>query len=163
MDPQNSPEEEAELKKLKDMEKSVEQTVKKLETVDGELTGLRNVSCGLDEQIQGCPVFAQHCAPVSQGFLAKDLQAQALEKLDKRVKAAAEQLVRILEQIDAMVRSLSLLKPVLVETENHELLSPQSVPEGFSDCRMKKKGLVKTVQVSWTPAVLLETISGCCR
>ncbi|CAN9502675.1 unnamed protein product [Ophioblennius macclurei] len=95
----NSPEEEAELKKLKDMEKSVEQTVKKLETVDGELTGLRN------------------------GFLAKDLQAQALEKLDKRVKAAAEQLVRILEQIDAM-----------------------SVPEGFSDCRMKKKGLVKTVQ-----------------
>lgn len=40
---QNSPEEEAELKKLKDIEKSVEQTAKKLEKVDGELTGLKNV------------------------------------------------------------------------------------------------------------------------
>lgn len=95
----NSPEEEAELKKLKDIEKSVEQTVRKLEMVDGELTGLKN------------------------GFLAKDLQAQALDKLDNRVKAAAEQFIRILEQMDAM-----------------------SVPENFSDCRMKKKGLVKTVQ-----------------
>lgn len=44
---QNSPEEETELKKLKDIEKSVEQTAKKLEKVDGELTGLKNVSmCG---------------------------------------------------------------------------------------------------------------------
>lgn len=41
---QNSPEEETELKKLKDIEKSVEQTAKKLEKVDGELTGLKNVS-----------------------------------------------------------------------------------------------------------------------
>lgn len=41
---QNSPEEEAELKKLKDIEKSVEQTAKKLEKVGGELTGLKNVS-----------------------------------------------------------------------------------------------------------------------
>lgn len=41
---QNSPEEEAELKKLKEIEKSVEQTAKKLDKVDGELTGLRNVS-----------------------------------------------------------------------------------------------------------------------
>lgn len=40
---QNSPEEEAELKKLKEIEKSVEQTAKKLENVDGELTGLKNV------------------------------------------------------------------------------------------------------------------------
>lgn len=40
---QNSPEEEADLKKLKDIEKSVEQTAKKLEKVDGELTGLKNV------------------------------------------------------------------------------------------------------------------------
>lgn len=40
---QNSPEEEVELKKLKDIEKSVEQTAKKLEKVDGELTGLKNV------------------------------------------------------------------------------------------------------------------------
>lgn len=41
---QNSPEEEAELKKLKDIEKTVEQTAKKLEKVDGELNGLKNVS-----------------------------------------------------------------------------------------------------------------------
>ncbi|KAI1901398.1 hypothetical protein AGOR_G00034030 [Albula goreensis] len=91
--------EEAELKKLKDIEKSVEQTAKKLEKVDGELTGLRN------------------------GFLAKDLQAEALSKLDQRVKAAAEQFMKILEQMDAM-----------------------TFPENFSDCRMKRKGLVKTVQ-----------------
>lgn len=45
---QNSPEEEAELKKLKDIEKSVEQTAKKLEKVDGELTGLKNVSNQLE-------------------------------------------------------------------------------------------------------------------
>lgn len=41
---QNSPEEEAELRKLKDIEKCVEQMAKKLEKVDGELTGLKNVS-----------------------------------------------------------------------------------------------------------------------
>lgn len=95
----NSHEEEAELKKLKEIEKSVEQMGKKLETVDGELTGLKN------------------------GFLAKDLQAEALSKLDHRVKIAAEQFMKILEQIDAM-----------------------SIPENFTDCRTKKKGLVKTVQ-----------------
>uniref|UniRef100_A0A1A8GLI0 BAG family molecular chaperone regulator 1 n=1 Tax=Nothobranchius korthausae TaxID=1143690 RepID=A0A1A8GLI0_9TELE len=95
----NSPEEEAELRKLKEIEKSVEQMVKKLENVDGELTGLKN------------------------GFLAKDLQAEALSKLDHRVKIAAEQFMKILEQIDAM-----------------------NLPENFIDCRMKKKGLVKTVQ-----------------
>ncbi|MBN3281637.1 BAG1 regulator, partial [Polyodon spathula] len=95
----NSPEEEAELKILKDLEKSVDQTSKKLEKVDGELTGLKN------------------------GFLAKNLQAEALSKLDQRVKVAAEQFMKILEQMDAM-----------------------SFPENFSDCRIKKKGLVKTVQ-----------------
>ncbi|KAL2096833.1 hypothetical protein ACEWY4_006040 [Coilia grayii] len=95
----NSPEEEAELRKLRDIEKSVEQTAKKLEKVDGELSGLRN------------------------GFLAKDLQAEALNKLDHRVKVAAEQFMKILEQIDAM-----------------------SLPDNFSDCRTKKKGLVKSVQ-----------------
>ncbi|KAM9500582.1 BAG family molecular chaperone regulator 1 [Clarias gariepinus] len=95
----NSPEEEVELKKLKDIEKSVEQTAKKLEKVHGELTGLKN------------------------GFLAKDLQAEALNKLDHRVKVAAEQFMKILEEIDAM-----------------------TLPENFSDCRMKKKGLVKSVQ-----------------
>ncbi|XP_063048524.1 BAG family molecular chaperone regulator 1-like [Engraulis encrasicolus] len=95
----NSPEEEAELRKLKDIEKTVEQAAKKLEKVDGELAGLRN------------------------GFLAKDLQAEALSKLDHRVKVASEQFMKILEQIDAM-----------------------SLPENFSDCRSKKKGLVKSVQ-----------------
>ncbi|XP_061834742.1 BAG family molecular chaperone regulator 1 [Nerophis lumbriciformis] len=95
----NSPEEEAELKKLKDIEKSVEHTAKKLEKVDGELAGLKN------------------------GFLAKDLQEEALGKLDHRVKIAAEQFMKILEQLDAL-----------------------SVPENFNDCKMKKKGLVKTVQ-----------------
>ncbi|XP_059419569.1 BAG family molecular chaperone regulator 1-like [Carassius carassius] len=95
----NSPEEEGELKKLKDIEKSVEQTAKKLEKVDGELTGLKN------------------------GFLAKELQAEALNKLDHRVKVAAEQFMKILEEIDGM-----------------------NLPETFSDSRMKKKGLVKTVQ-----------------
>lgn len=44
---QSSPEEEAELKKLKDIEKTVEQTAKKLEKVDGELNGLKNVSTKL--------------------------------------------------------------------------------------------------------------------
>ncbi|CAG5896541.1 BAG family molecular chaperone regulator 1 [Menidia menidia] len=95
----NSPEEEVELKKLKEFEQTVELTAKKLEKVDGELTGLKN------------------------GFLAKDLQAEALNKLDHRVKIAAEQFMKILEQIDAL-----------------------AVPENFNDCRMKKKGLVKTVQ-----------------
>ncbi|KAJ8010973.1 hypothetical protein DPEC_G00053390 [Dallia pectoralis] len=95
----NSPEEESELKKLKDIEKSVEQTAKKLEKVDGELTGLKN------------------------GFLAKDLQTEALVKLDHRVKVASEQFMKILEQVDSMM-----------------------LPENFSDCRMKKKGLVETVQ-----------------
>ncbi|KAG7523638.1 BAG family molecular chaperone regulator 1 [Solea senegalensis] len=95
----NSPEEEAELKKLKDIEKTIELTAKKLEKVDGELTGLKN------------------------GFLAKDLQAEALGKLDHRVKIAAEQFMKILEEIDAI-----------------------SIPENFSDCKIKKKGLVKTVQ-----------------
>lgn len=38
-----------------------------------------------------------------QGFLAKDLQAEALGKLDHRVKIAAEQFMKILEQIDALV------------------------------------------------------------
>ena len=42
---------------------------------------------------------------VAQGFLAKDLQAEALVKLDHRVKVAAEQFMKILEQIDLLVRS----------------------------------------------------------
>lgn len=38
-----------------------------------------------------------------QGFLAKDLQAEALKQLDKRIKGTAEQFMKILEQIDAIV------------------------------------------------------------
>lgn len=41
---------------------------------------------------------------VLQGFLAKDLQAEALGKLDHKVKVAAEQFMKILEQIDSLVR-----------------------------------------------------------
>ncbi|KAG2458453.1 AFG32 protein, partial [Polypterus senegalus] len=77
----NSPEEEAGLKKLKELEKSMEQILKKLEKVDGELSGLKN------------------------GFLAKDLQAEALGKLDHRVKGTAEQFMKLLEQLDSMVQN----------------------------------------------------------
>ncbi|XP_054048235.1 BAG family molecular chaperone regulator 1 isoform X1 [Rissa tridactyla] len=59
-----------------------------------------------------------------RGFLAKDLQAEALKHLDKRIKGTAEQFMKILEQIDAI-----------------------NLPENFSDCKLKKKGLVKRVQV----------------
>ncbi|KAM9200858.1 BAG family molecular chaperone regulator 1 isoform 2-T2 [Mergus octosetaceus] len=95
----NSPEEEAELKKLKDLEKSVEQIANKLEEVNKEFTSIQ------------------------KGFLAKDLQAEALKQLDKRIKGTAEQFMKILEQIDAI-----------------------NLPENFSDCKLKKKGLVKRVQ-----------------
>ncbi|XP_009464182.1 PREDICTED: BAG family molecular chaperone regulator 1 isoform X2 [Nipponia nippon] len=96
----NSPEEEAELKKLKDLEKSVEQIANKLEEVNKEFTSIQ------------------------KGFLAKDLQIEALKQLDKRIKGTAEQFMKILEQIDAI-----------------------NLPENFSDCKLKKKGLVKRVQV----------------
>ncbi|KAM6142309.1 BAG family molecular chaperone regulator 1 isoform 2-T2 [Phoenicopterus ruber ruber] len=95
----NSPEEEAELKKLKDLEKSVEQIANKLEEVNKEFTSIQ------------------------KGFLAKDLQAEALKQLDKRIKGTAEQFMKILEQIDAV-----------------------NLPENFNDCKLKKKGLVKRVQ-----------------
>ncbi|KAM6135412.1 LOW QUALITY PROTEIN: BAG family molecular chaperone regulator 1 [Pterocles gutturalis] len=96
----NSPEEEAELKKLKDLEKSVEQIANKLEEVNKEFTSIQ------------------------KGFLAKDLQAEALKQLDKRIKGTAEQFMKILEQIDSIVKSA----------------------ENFSDCKLKKK-VVKRVQV----------------
>ncbi|KAG8442554.1 hypothetical protein GDO86_011376 [Hymenochirus boettgeri] len=67
----NCPEEESELKKLKDLEKSVEQMASKLEDVNKELVGIQ------------------------KGFLNKSLQ---------------------------------------------------SMPENFTDCRLKRKGLVKKVQ-----------------
>nr|XP_033786535.1 BAG family molecular chaperone regulator 1 isoform X2 [Geotrypetes seraphini] len=95
----NSPEEDAELKKLKDLEKSVKQTADKLEEVTKELTGIQ------------------------KGFLSKSLQAEALNKLDKRIKSTVEQFMKILEEIDTL-----------------------NVPENFNDCKLKRKGLVKKVQ-----------------
>lgn len=87
------------MKKLKDLEKSVEQIAGKLEDVNKELSGIQ------------------------KGFLNKSLQVEALGKLDKRIKTTVEQFMKVLEQIDSM-----------------------TIPENFSDSRMKKKGLVKKVQ-----------------
>uniref|UniRef100_A0A8C6DEQ7 BAG family molecular chaperone regulator 1 n=1 Tax=Moschus moschiferus TaxID=68415 RepID=A0A8C6DEQ7_MOSMO len=95
----NSPEEEAELKKLKDLEQSVEKIADQLEELNKDLAGIQ------------------------QGFLAKDLQAEALCKLDRRVKATIEQFMKILEEIDTLI-----------------------LPENFRDSRMKRKGLVKRIQ-----------------
>ncbi|XP_039329052.1 BAG family molecular chaperone regulator 1-like [Saimiri boliviensis] len=92
----NSPEEEAELKKLKHWEKSVEKIADQLEELNKELTGIQ------------------------QGFLPKDLQAEALCKLDRKVKATIEQFMKILEETDTLTR-----------------------PENFKDSRLKRKGLVK--------------------
>jgi BCL2-associated athanogene 1 len=75
----NNPEEEVELKKLKDLEKSVKKVADHLEELTKELTGIQ------------------------QGFLAKELQAEALCKLDRRVKGTIEQFMKILEEIDTMV------------------------------------------------------------
>ncbi|XP_037235904.1 BAG family molecular chaperone regulator 1 isoform X5 [Falco rusticolus] len=85
----NSPEEEAEVKKLKDLEKSVEQIANKLEEVNKEFTSIQ------------------------KGFLAKDLQVEALKQLDKRIKGTAEQFMKILEQIDAMLLPLYVSKRLL--------------------------------------------------
>ncbi|KAL6083228.1 hypothetical protein STEG23_022505 [Scotinomys teguina] len=96
----SNPEEEVELKKLKDLEVSVEKTANHLEELTKELSGIQ------------------------QGFLAKELQAEALCKLDRKVKATIEQFMKILEEIDTMV-----------------------LPENFKDSRLKRKNLVKKVQV----------------
>lgn len=45
-----------------------------------------------------------------QGFLPKDLQAEALCKLDRRVKATIEQFMKILEEIDTLVSKYSAEK-----------------------------------------------------
>lgn len=95
----NNPEEEAELKKLKDLEKSVEKIADQLEGLSKELAGIQ------------------------QGFLVKDLQAEALYKLNRRVKATIEQFMKILEEIDTLI-----------------------LPENFKDSRLKRKSLVKKVQ-----------------
>lgn len=96
----NNPEEEVELKKLKELEVSVEKTANHLEELNKELSGIQ------------------------QGFLAKELQAEALCKLDRKIKATIEQFMKILEEIDTMV-----------------------LPENFKDSRLKRKNLVKKVQV----------------
>uniref|UniRef100_A0A8C5PIY3 BAG family molecular chaperone regulator 1 n=1 Tax=Leptobrachium leishanense TaxID=445787 RepID=A0A8C5PIY3_9ANUR len=95
----NCPEEDSELKKLRDLEKSVEQMATKVDDVNKELLGIQ------------------------KGFLNKSLQVEALGKLDKRIKSTVEQFMKILEQIDSM-----------------------TMPDNYSDCRMKRKGLVKKVQ-----------------
>ncbi|XP_006863218.1 PREDICTED: BAG family molecular chaperone regulator 1 [Chrysochloris asiatica] len=95
----NNPEEEVELKKLKDLEKAVEKIADQLGKLSKDFAGIQ------------------------QGFLAKDLQAEALCKLDKRVKATIEQFMKILEEIDTLI-----------------------LPENFKDSRLKRKGLVTKVQ-----------------
>lgn len=96
----SNPEEEVELKKLKELEVSVEKTANHLEELNKELSGIQ------------------------QGFLAKELQAEALCRLDRKIKATIEQFMKILEEIDTMV-----------------------LPEKFKDSRLKRKNLVKKVQV----------------
>lgn len=94
-----NPEEEVELKKLKDLENSVDKIAGQLEVLNEDLTGLQ------------------------KGFLVKDLQAEALCKLSRRVKATIEQFMKILEEIDALI-----------------------LPENFKDSRLKRKSLVVKVQ-----------------
>ncbi|XP_078448972.1 BAG family molecular chaperone regulator 1 [Lampetra fluviatilis] len=60
---------------------------------------------------------------IQNGYLEKNLRGQALTKLEKRVKAVTEQCMKLLEQADG--------------TE---------LPENFSDCRMKRKRIVKKIQ-----------------
>nr|XP_020669901.1 BAG family molecular chaperone regulator 1 isoform X2 [Pogona vitticeps] len=81
-----SPDEEAELKKLKDLETSVEQVAKKIEEINKELGGIQ------------------------KDFLAKNLQTEALCQLDKRIKGTAEQFMKILEQIDAIIFLMQILR-----------------------------------------------------
>ncbi|XP_074061965.1 BAG family molecular chaperone regulator 1 isoform X4 [Macrotis lagotis] len=138
----NSPEEEAELKKLRDLEKSVEKIADQLVGVNEELVGIQ------------------------KGFLAKDLRAEALSKLDKRVKGTVEQFMKILEQIDSLTfnscqaplaeqdfQSSTPSCPTLFRcclcpkvTETVSPGYPTTLPETFRDCRLKRKGLVKKVQ-----------------
>lgn len=94
----NNPE-EIELKKLKDLEKSVDKIAGQLEGLNEDLSGLQ------------------------KGFLIKDLQAEALCKLSRRVKATIEQFMKILEEIDTLI-----------------------LPENFKDSRLKRKSLVLKIQ-----------------
>ncbi|XP_023421256.1 BAG family molecular chaperone regulator 1 isoform X1 [Cavia porcellus] len=144
----SNPEEEVELKKLKNLEKSVEKIANHLEELSKELAGIQ------------------------QGFLAKDLQAEALCKLDRRVKATIEQFMKILEEIDTMGSTLDsgfsgrwgcvikkkqqcfpwyMIWPGHSITGNSERTKCVTnhlkiLPENFKDSRLKRKGLVKKVQ-----------------
>lgn len=40
---------------------------------------------------------------IIQGFLSKNLQEEALGKLDKRIKTTVEQFMKVLEQVDSLV------------------------------------------------------------
>ncbi|MGH0173355.1 UNVERIFIED_CONTAM: hypothetical protein FKN15_064660 [Acipenser sinensis] len=104
---------------------AAEQFMKILEQMD---------AMSFPENVSDCRMKKKGLVKTVQGFLAKNLQAEALSKLDQRLKVAAEQFMKILEQMDAM-----------------------SFPENFSDCRMKKKGLVKTVQACLAQCDKIET------
>ncbi|XP_015673678.1 BAG family molecular chaperone regulator 1 isoform X1 [Protobothrops mucrosquamatus] len=139
----NSPEEETELKKLKVLEKAVEQLAKKIDEVNKELR------------------------EIQKDFLAKNNQTEALSQLDKRIKGIAEQFMKILEQIDA-IPSEKALKPnyagwlgVMREkllagggwyinkegTPSLVLFCKSMIlPDNFNDSKQKKKGLVKKIQ-----------------
>ncbi|KAM6170090.1 BAG family molecular chaperone regulator 1 [Rhynchocyon petersi] len=95
----NNSKEEVELKKLRILEKAVEKIANQLEELSKDFAGIQ------------------------QGFLAKDMQAEALCKLDRRVKATIEQFMKVLEEIDTLI-----------------------LPENFKDSRLKRKGLVTKVQ-----------------
>lgn len=46
-------------------------------------------------------IFLKHFT--IQGFLSKNLQEEALGKLDKRIKTTVEQFMKVLEQVDSVV------------------------------------------------------------
>ncbi|XP_070585744.1 BAG family molecular chaperone regulator 1 isoform X1 [Erythrolamprus reginae] len=111
----NSPEEETELKKLKVLEKSVEQLAKKIDEVNKDLREI--------QKKVGCILPFVYMELLTEDFLSKNNQTEALSQLDKRIKGTAEQFMKILEQIDAII-----------------------LPDNFNDSKQKKKGLVKKVQ-----------------
>ncbi|XP_006881893.1 PREDICTED: BAG family molecular chaperone regulator 1-like [Elephantulus edwardii] len=91
--------EEVELKKLRILEKAVEKIANQLEELSKDFAGIQ------------------------QGFLVKEMQVEALCKLDGRVIATIEQFMKILEEIDTLI-----------------------LPETFKDSRLKRKSLVTKIQ-----------------
>ncbi|XP_062899928.1 BAG family molecular chaperone regulator 1 isoform X2 [Mobula hypostoma] len=69
-----------------------------------------------------------------KGFLAHDLRSSALSKLEKKAKSISEQYMKFLEQIDAM-----------------------SLPDDFTDCRHRRKGIVKNIQTHLARCDIIET------